>query len=231
MVIPSNLFITTIGPDAFHSNTNLTSVTIPEGVFKIGTAAFESCTSLSTVTLPATNTIELSPLVFSYCFDLTTVNNSTSISRVSNFAFSDCYSLETIDLSNVKSITQHAFFYCPNLTNITIGTSVTSIRRDAFLDCNNVIINCYSNSYAHQYAIDNDIEYILLDDVTRSVFSLTPSANSHTTNNIFISNIEERTINSPEDEFCLYVQQKYNGKITRNDIDDIRTHMINKGWW
>src|SRR5262245_32980957 len=53
-VIPSEingLPVTTIGSDAF-TGTDVTSVTIPNGVTSIGDYVFFSCTNLATITIP-----------------------------------------------------------------------------------------------------------------------------------------------------------------------------------
>lgn len=55
--IPSTLggcSVFAIGEGAFKNNTNLISVTLPEGVCEVRAEAFNSCTALSTITLPST---------------------------------------------------------------------------------------------------------------------------------------------------------------------------------
>lgn len=230
LVIPSNWFITSIGEYAFDSNTNIASVTIPEGVREIGASAFGGCSALTTVVLPASNGIKLSAVAFIDCINLTNIVNSTSITRVGNSAFSYCTSLESIDLSNVETIGAYGFDFCPSLTNVILGTSVTSIWRNAFTDCENLVINCYSNTYAHQYAMDNDIPYVLLDEFTMSGFSFRRSFKSNTTNSSSIENIEERTIPSIENKLDDYIQRECNGKVTKDNLDDIIAYMVDNGW-
>lgn len=50
VVIPES--VSSIGKEAFVSNTSIVSVVIPESVTSIGDAAFEHCTSLKEVKLP-----------------------------------------------------------------------------------------------------------------------------------------------------------------------------------
>lgn len=55
VVIPSEIEgypVTTIGNDAFFSNTSITNVTIPYGVTSIGDFAFGGCSALTRVTIP-----------------------------------------------------------------------------------------------------------------------------------------------------------------------------------
>ncbi len=230
LVIPSNWFITSIGEYAFDSNTNITSVTIPEGVREIGASAFGGCSALTTVVLPASNGIKLSAVAFIDCINLTDIVNSTSITRVGNSAFGYCTSLESIDLSNVETIAAYGFDFCPSLSNVILGTSVTNIWRNAFTDCENLVINCYSNTYAHQYAIDHDIPYVLLDEITISGFSLRRSFESNATNSNSLEALEERTIPSLEDKIDDYIQQECNGKVTRDNLDDIIAYItVNSG--
>jgi hypothetical protein len=59
VTIPTNingLLVTSIGTNAFDGLTNLTSVTITNGLTSIGDSAFESCANLTNVTIPGTVT-------------------------------------------------------------------------------------------------------------------------------------------------------------------------------
>ena len=64
--------VTSVGSNAFIYNSDLISVSIPEGVSSIGTNAFQGCTGLTSVTLPSSLTI------------------------IDNYAFYDCSNLKTI---------------------------------------------------------------------------------------------------------------------------------------
>ena len=61
------------------------------------------------------------------------------------------------------SFENYAFFGCSTLTIIKIPKNVTSIGYDAFYGCDNLTIKCNKDSHAHQYAIDNDIAYELIE--------------------------------------------------------------------
>ena len=166
VVIPSNLCISNIGYNAFANgytwNTTLQSVVIPEGVIKIGMDAFNSCSSLTTVTLPST-IITLDSFAFSNCTNLESINIPTSLDTIGSYAFNNCTGLEEIDLNNVHTITYYAFSNCTSLNHVTLGESVTSIGNNAFNNCSNLVIYCYENSYAHQYALDNNYSFIIVN--------------------------------------------------------------------
>ena len=57
--------------------TNLTTVTIPEGVASIGNYAFLKCSNLTTITIPESVT-SIGDDVFCYCKNLSEVNIYTS---------------------------------------------------------------------------------------------------------------------------------------------------------
>ena len=58
---------------------------------------------------------------------------------------------------------EDSFAFSDTLTNVTIGKQVTEIHFYAFSDSNNIIINCFSGAYAHDFAVENKIPFILLD--------------------------------------------------------------------
>ena len=64
----------------------------------------------------------------------------------------------------VKEIGSLAFLGCSSLSKAVIPASVTSIGTKAFYNCaNDFTIYCYRDSYAMQYAIDNSLNYVIMD--------------------------------------------------------------------
>ena len=78
--------MTEIGQKAFAECSNLTAITIPEGVTSIGDSAFSSCFGLKSVTLP------------------------DSVTHIGAWAFLHCNSLKTLTIpAGVTSIGANAF--------------------------------------------------------------------------------------------------------------------------
>jgi len=61
----------------------------------------------------------------------------------------------------ITSIGNYAFLDCYGLTSIKIPDSVTSIGEGVFLNCDTVILAIAEDSYTHEYALENDIDFVL----------------------------------------------------------------------
>jgi hypothetical protein len=79
--------VTSVGNDAFHGCTRLTSVTIPNGVTSIGVGAFANCTSLTNVTIPSSVT-SIGGYAFENRTSLTTAYFSGNAPSGDNMIFS-----------------------------------------------------------------------------------------------------------------------------------------------
>ena len=163
--------VTSIGDDAFFDCGSLTSVTIPDSVTSIGSSAFLGCTSLTSITIPDSVT-SIGDDAFNSCTSLATVTIPDSVTSIGWQAFMNCTSLTSVTIpDSVTSIGDYAFNGCTSLTSVTIPDSVTSIGDYAFgyynantdtFEVAYFTINCYENSTAHKYAVDNGIEYKLI---------------------------------------------------------------------
>ena len=116
------------------------SFTVPDGILAIDDEAFYSCSSLTSVTLP------------------------DSLTSIGDSAFSWCDSLTSVTLPDgLTSIGDSAFSNCDSLTTITLPDGLTSIGNRAFSNCDDLTLTVSRDSYAYQYAIDNDLTYIYPD--------------------------------------------------------------------
>ena len=115
LAVPSQIdgvAVLAIGIGAFERCTNLTGITIPNGVISIEESAFENCSTLARVSLPG------------------------SVKSIGKSAFEDCASLASIILpEGLESIGVEAFFNCANLERVTIPDSIISIGESAFRGC------------------------------------------------------------------------------------------------
>lgn len=147
IVIPSSLggySVRAIGRAAFEDCTQLTSVTIPEGVTNIGWYAFLRCSSLGNITIPeGVTSFEFAS--FEHCSSLTNIMIPESVTCIHNDAFRGCSSLESIQLPNsITNFGADTFYGCSNLRCLTIPSAATSIGTWCLRDCTsltNVVIH------------------------------------------------------------------------------------------
>lgn len=181
LVLPNEVI--TIGNDAFFNCTSLTSVTIPDGVESIEHHAFAACKNLSDVKISSSvkrfgistfgdtkwleNKRQENPLVIinNVLIDGRTCESDVitipdNVTCIACCAFQKNKNITSvIILDSVKRIEEYAFDSCSNLTNITIPNSVTEIDPWAFSSCDNLTIYGDTESYAKQYASENDINF------------------------------------------------------------------------
>ena len=99
--------------NAFYSNKQLKSVTIPGSVTEICEYAFYNCNTMTTVVL------------------------GEGIKTIGNGAFIYCNAITGITIPNsVTTIGDTAFLSCISMTELNIGTGVTTIGTSAFSNCN-----------------------------------------------------------------------------------------------
>ena len=141
----------------FQGNTNITSISIPNGVMAIDSYAFKGCTNLSTVHIPSSvssigsqafhNCINLTQVnlpeglsvipnnLFMYCNNLSSITLPQSVITIGTLAFACCSISSVIIPPNVTTINAMAFNSCQNLTSIVIPAKVTSIGSGTFGTC------------------------------------------------------------------------------------------------
>ena len=134
----------------------ITSVSLPDGLTSIGSWAFNNCSSLTSVTIP-NSVMSIGTSAFEDCSSLTSVTIGNSVTSIGKFAFFRCYSLNSITIPNsVTSIGMHAFCVCSSLTSIAIPNSITSIEHSTFRECSSLTTIIIPNSVKSigNYAFD-----------------------------------------------------------------------------
>ena len=87
-----------------------------------------------------------------------------SIVELASGAFLDKHFVKEINIQNgFEKIGNVCFKNCTSLEKITIPYTVTEIGAYAFDGCSDFTIYCYENSYAHTYAVENNIPFVLLE--------------------------------------------------------------------
>jgi hypothetical protein len=122
-----------IGKFAFQYS-NLTNITIPEGVEEIKGSAFYKCRNLANITIPASVT-KIAKSAFGYCESLerVTFEANSKLTNIGSRAFYTCKKLNNVVIpAGVTCIEEDLFSWCEKLTSITIPEGVTEIKSGAF---------------------------------------------------------------------------------------------------
>ena len=139
-VIPNTIdgyLVTSIGRGAFEDCSELTDISIPNGVTTIGNSAFYWCSNLTSVTIPENVTI-INSYTFFGC-GLRSINIPNKVTKIDNNAFTYCKNLSYVGISDsVKNIEYNAFIDCPNIRTIILPKDVY-IGYEAF-SCKNATI-------------------------------------------------------------------------------------------
>ena len=138
--------VTSIGTNAFLSNSSINSISIPSSVTSIGASAFQNCTSLSTITLPNSLT-SLGNRVFRSCTVLNNVTIPNSLTTIPTDTFYGCTSLSTITLpTNLITLGSDVFNGCTSLNNVILPNTLTSTGTSVFINCTSLSTITIPNS-------------------------------------------------------------------------------------
>ena len=146
----------------FSGYSNVHTVTL-QRVRIICSGAFENCKRLKNVTYDqflqyvGASTFKNDSKLVSF----STTAFVSNITDVGNNAFENT-NLNGIFLTNCQNIGSNAFANTP-ITELTLGRNTTSIGNDAFWGCKDLVLCCYKNSVAYNYALNNNIKYVILD--------------------------------------------------------------------
>lgn len=139
--IPATLdghYVAAIGRGAFSGRTDLTSVTVAEGVDEIQATAFLNCTSLTTATLP-NHLKSIESWAFAGCSSLTEVTLPEELVTLGSYAFLNCSSLSAIALpETLRDLGLAAFAGCTALPSVTLPDSLSDIQYSTFYGCSSL---------------------------------------------------------------------------------------------
>ena len=125
-----------IGASTFYRCSNLTSVTLPEGITSIDYSAFNQCSSLNSIIIP-NGVTSIGGEALWGCENLASVILPEGLTSIGNNVFLGCKKLVSINIpETVTSIGQAAFYGCNSLSSVNIPDGITSIDWATFRGCN-----------------------------------------------------------------------------------------------
>ena len=167
-----NYYISSIEDYAFENDGHILNLDLSKATTlrSIGIMSFKGCSNLSgTVTVP-TRVNEIGMGAFQECTSITSAVLYSGSRTVPAQMFYGCTQLSEVTIGyGFTSIDKLAFGNCTKLKTVTIPQTVTSIDSTAFNNIENFTIKCYNNSYAQQFAIDNGIDYDIINPLLGDV--------------------------------------------------------------
>ncbi len=116
---------------SFSGCTALASVKLPESLTLLGNWCFTGCSSLTEITIPE-NCLNLYKYTFQNCKNLKKCKLPSKITTIPTYFFQNCTSLESIELPDgITAISNGCFDGCSSLASFDL-TGITSIGYDAF---------------------------------------------------------------------------------------------------
>ena len=130
--IPS--YIKNLGQHCF-SNTNITSVKIPEGITTVPNNAFSRCGKLYSVSFPSTLRV-LDATCFAWCSDLGVVRLNSGLQDIRTYVFNSCKLSAVTIPASVNNVLERSFGDMPTLRSVTFesGSSIPYIHANAFVN-------------------------------------------------------------------------------------------------
>lgn len=156
--------VISVEPNAFYQNTQIEYINFGKYFTTVSAMGF-SASGLKELILPSSME-KLVWSAFSDCAELTTVTiTDSALTTIPKTCFYNCPKLSTVNLgNNITTIEQFAFSDCTSLTSITIPKATTTIASNAFRNCTNLTIYGYADSYAQQYATENNITFVVIPE-------------------------------------------------------------------
>ncbi len=187
-IIPDG--IVKIGPYAFNQ-CSFTNVYIPEGVKTVSEMAFYECESVKTISLSKTLE-EIGFQAFAYCENIQSVTIPKNVKKLGIMSFYSCYKLSNVTLEEggCETMGVLCFGNCMAITRFRLPQSfrnvqtedgeffTTDIKESLTYDftvqsdgTKYSVYEVYKYSYGYQFALDNDVEFTVLDN-TADIFTV-----------------------------------------------------------
>lgn len=116
---------------AFYNASNLTHITLPDGLVSIGESAFNTCKALTEIVIP--NSVKfVDCYAFEYCSGLLSAVISDSLTEIPYWMFYSCNKLASVHLPSSLRIINDQAFCSTAITDLEIPSTVRAIKKGAF---------------------------------------------------------------------------------------------------
>lgn len=138
------------------TNTEVTSVTLPNTITSIDVGGFLKCSKIKSITIPE-SVLVIEQSAFAGCSSLEEITIPESVYIIETHAFSGCTNLKTVRLSDgLGKIGSMAFNGCKNLESIYCNsTTLIQAYKDAFDGCDKATLYVLSDDLKAEYSEAN----------------------------------------------------------------------------
>ena len=127
--------VTSIGDCALEDCTQITDVTLFDGITHIGEHAFQGCLHLTNIVIPESVT-NIGDYAFVMCWSMTRICIPNGVTYIGRYCFQHCQSLLSITIpDSVTTIGYSAFYGCRSLTSLVLPEGIANIGEFAFSGC------------------------------------------------------------------------------------------------
>lgn len=164
----ANRYFTNIANWAFESRTDLKGLDLSNAYHlqRIGYESFIDCSEIASDLVIPESVENILDRAFSGCSSITSITINGQVPIIPVECFYNCDSAQTVVLpDSLQAIGSWAFGSCDALEYVEIPKSVTSIAVSAFLNDPNLTIGVWYDTAGYDYAIAQNIPYVLIDGV------------------------------------------------------------------
>lgn len=203
------------------SNSGITSLVLPNSISRVPNDLCADCNNLSDIQFP--NSIrEISERAFSGCSALTSVTLNRDLTKIGDYAFSNCTNLSTLNRTggDLSDIGQYAF-KSTKIQNLDLASDLIRIMQGAFIknsQLESVTIGRGSQTFkTSMYArVFNEVPNLKTIIIKSTYYNTQPGISSQTD-----------TFRGAADNGTIYVRSGSSGWESDPGIKDL---LDNKGW-
>lgn len=171
LIIPDSIngrSVTSIVSGAFEGNNELTALDFSKtnSLNRIGAYAFQDCNGINQPLVLSESITEIENRAFQGCSSIPSVTINSTVTTIPNQCFNNCTSLVNAELpEGVERINAWAFANCTSLEYVNIPSTVSFISDYAFNGDSTLTLGVWYGTAGYDYAIVQNIPYVLLDGI------------------------------------------------------------------
>ncbi|MCH5176366.1 MAG: leucine-rich repeat domain-containing protein [Prevotellaceae bacterium] len=212
--------VTSIGLCAFLHCTDLTEVSIPDGVTSINASAFSNCGIIS-INIPSSVSF-IGKNAFNSCKSLVSITIPEGVTTILGDGFSNCYNLKYVSIPNsLTSMGNYVFVHCLELTtvvamiqepfNISSNTFSQSVYESAILHVPQGTVAKYKMADGWKYFVN------IVDDIPADISN---SVNIDDVDDVYVYKIGDTGITMKKDDLKslpkgIYILRNSDGTVKK----------------